>query len=66
MQKFYDGIIFFVDIINTWNVADKILRWVEVQSKYTGENIFKIPLKIIITKSKGCKSEQKWKKSLQK
>lgn len=65
LEKQYDGVIFFVDLVGTWNVAENILKWMELQSRLTGVNIFKIPLRVIITKTKSHKNDLKWLIQLQ-
>lgn len=52
LETKYDGILFFVDLVGTWNVVENILKWMEIQSKLTGRNIYKIPLRIIVTKTR--------------
>jgi len=64
LEKKYDGIIFFVDLVGTWNVTENILKWMELQSRLTGVNIFKIPLRVIITKTKSHKHDFKWRTQL--
>lgn len=65
LETKYDGILFFVDLVGTWNVVENILKWMEIQSKLTGRNIYKIPLRIIVTKTREKYMLQKWKKSLE-
>jgi hypothetical protein len=36
----------------------------ELQSRLTGMNIYKIPLRVIITKTRTSKNDEKWKKGL--
>lgn len=64
LEKKYDGIIFFVDLVGTWNVTENILKWMELQSRLTGVNIFKIPLRVIITQTKSHKHDFKWRTQL--
>ena len=61
----YDAVLFFVDLINNWKVEENILKWLEMHSKNTGTNIFKIPLLIIVMKNQEkSASAKKWKSSL--
>lgn len=54
-----------MDLINTWNVIENILKWVEAQSRLTGVNIFKIPIQVIVTKTKNTRNEDKEKRCLE-
>jgi hypothetical protein len=51
LGRFYDGVLFFVDLVHHLNTKENILKWLELYSRESGVNIFKIPIKIIATKS---------------
>lgn len=55
-----------MDLVGTWNVVENILKWMELQSRLTGTNIYKIPLRVIITKTRTQNNDEKWKKCLEK
>lgn len=61
----YDGVLFFVDLVNHWKVEENILKWLEIHSKCTGRNIFKIPFLMMVMKAnEPSKRTQKWKSTL--
>ena len=46
----FNGVLFFVDLLNTMKAEMTLLKWMDLYSKITGLNIFKIPLKVVVTK----------------
>lgn len=47
----YDGILFFMDLVNFHKTSQNILKWLELCSEHNGINIFKIPLRVIVMKT---------------
>ena len=64
LEQKYDGILFFVDFVSTWQTADFIIKWIELQSKGTGCNIFKIPIQVIVNQVTTHSSAQIWRDML--
>lgn len=61
LEKKYDGILFFLDFVSNWKAAENILKWLEMQSRGTGTNIFKIPIKVIVNRVTAHPYANKWK-----
>ena len=64
MEKKYDGILFFIDFVNNWQVTDNVLKWLDMQSRNTGMNMFKIPIRVIVNRVSRNGNFEKWKKTL--
>lgn len=66
LEREYDGVFFFVNLIDTWYAVENILKWMGLLSKITGINVFSIPIKVIVTKTFSHTNFIKWKKTLEK
>jgi hypothetical protein len=64
LEQGYNGVLFFVDLVNSWNAVSTILQWVELISRLTGTNIFKIPVRVIVTQTGREGRNRKWRESL--
>lgn len=64
MQPKYDGVLYFINLYDTRKSIKRMLRWLDNYASCSEQDIFDIPLQIIVAKAYGYSRMHKERKAL--